>query len=354
MGIFPKKRTTGISFRTSKHLYKQGLFLSRLGRLLSEGFSLKDSLHFMNTLSKNDSDNWVDTINREVSMGASLSEALVQCEFPDHTCTQLYFALYHGDFNQAITRAGRQLIKQSEKRKKVAAIVQYPIMLIGFIIIMLFTMRYVLIPHIEQITSFQSEGMPLSTRLIVKLVYHAPVGLLSLTVLLVSSIAVLKFISQKESPVFRLNKLVKWMRTPLIKLYWSQYFSYEWGQLLKGSCSLLEVVTIMKSKQSSDLVNEIGQCVEQEMLKGKSFSESLDLFAFLNEEIKEVVRQGETSGKLGYELELYSVSCEEDFDRKMEQIMAWIQPLVFTGVALMIVAIYAALLLPTFSIMDTL
>lgn len=354
MGIFQKKPMSGTSLRTSKQLYKQGVFLNRLGRLLTEGFSMKESLDFLQTLAKDDSRKWVETIRNEVTNGRSLSASLVMCGFPDHTCTQLYFALYHGNFAQAVTRAGKQLIKQSEKRKKIMAIIQYPLMLIGFIIIMLFTMRYILIPHIEQITSFQSQEMPLSHRIIVKMVYHAPVGLLGIGGLILILWFILKSVSRNKTPVERLNGLMKYIKTPLLKLYWSQYFSYEWGQLIKGSCSLLEVVTIMKGEQSSLLVKEIGQCIEEDMLKGQSFSESLTSFSFLNEEIKEVVRQGERSGKLGYELEIYSISCEEDFDRKVEQLMTWIQPLVFTGVAIIIVAIYAALLLPTFSIMDTL
>lgn len=354
MAIFLKKPIKGTSFRTSKQLYNQGVFLNRLGRLLLEGFSMQEALNFLQRLSNNDSEKWVGIIRTQVTEGKSLSDALIECDFPDHICTQLYFALYHGNFAQAITRAGKQLIKQSEKRKKVAAIIQYPVMLIGFMVIMLFTMRYVLIPHIEQITSFQSKEMPLSTRLIVGLVYHAPVGMIGSGILIFILIIGFRSYSRKKTPVERLNNFAMWLRTPLLRLYWSQYFAYEWGQLIKGSCSLLEVVTIMKGKQSSDLVKEIGQCIEQEMLKGKSFSEALVPFGFLNDEIKEVVRQGETSGKLGNELEMYSLSCEEDFDRKIEQLMTWIQPVVFTGVALLIVVIYAALLLPTFSIMDTL
>ncbi|MCC5894606.1 MAG: type II secretion system F family protein [Alkalibacterium sp.] len=354
MGIFQKKPISGTSLRTSNHLYKQGVFLNRMGRLLSEGFSMNESLHFLQTLSKSDSASWVTIIRNEVTEGSSLSAALHKCGFPDQTCTQLYFALYHGNFAQAITRSGKQLVKQSEKRKKAAGIIQYPLMLIGFIIIMLFTMRYVLIPHIEQITSIQSQEMPLSTRVIVKMVYHSPIGMLIVGCLAVIGWIVINIVNSNRTPVEKWNGVSKWIKSPLLKLYWSQYFSYEWGQLIKGSCSLLEVVTIMKSKQSSDLVREIGHCIEQEMLKGKSFSDALESFAFLNDEIKEVVRQGETSGKLGYELELYSFSCEEDFDRKIEQLMTWIQPIVFTGVALLIVAIYAALMLPTFSIMDTL
>nr|WP_197017791.1 competence type IV pilus assembly protein ComGB [Alkalibacterium sp. AK22] len=341
-------------YRTSKVFQQQGIFLSRLGRLLREGFSMRESLLFLESLGKGEWKERTLSIRGEIEQGASLGEALENQGFPDYTCTRLFFALHHGQFHQAVSDSGRQLIRQAEKRRKLHAVMQYPLMLLIFVGVMLFTMRYVLIPHIEQIASFQSGEMSLSTWLIVKSVYHSPVILLFCALLAGVGLGVWRGQNKKHSPVDRLNRLMRWDIGGLLELYWSQFFAHEWGLLIKGSCSLREVVVIMQGKQSSQLSKNAGHMIEEELLHGADFSDSLAQFAFLSREVREVVRQGERSGKLGYELELYAQHCEEDFDRKVEQLMNWIQPVVFAGVALVIVAIYAALLLPTFSIMDTL
>lgn len=353
MAIFRNRPATATSFLSTRVLYLQGRFLSRLGRLLGEGFSMKEALDFLRTLEKKEAAGWADTIRQEILEGGELSAGVRRCGFPESVSTQIHFALYHGHLHEAISHAGQQLMKRAERKRKLLSIIQYPLMLTGFIIVMLFMMRYILIPHIEQITSFQSEVMPLSTRLIVMLVYRTPEGLALSAFLITTAFFILKKANSRKSEVEKLNTLTRWSRSTLFELYWSQYFAYEWGQLIKGSCSLLEVITIMKGEQSSKLVKDIGKRIENEMLKGLSFSEALTPYHFLNEELKEVIRQGELSGKLGHELTMFAHSCEEDFDRKTEQLMALIQPIVFVGVALVIIAIYAALLLPTFTVMDT-
>ncbi|MER2063314.1 MAG: type II secretion system F family protein, partial [Alkalibacterium sp.] len=101
------------------------------------------------------------------------------------------------------------------------------------------------------------------------------------------------------------------------------------------------------------LITEMGDYIEREMKQGKSFHESLKDLTFLKKEITLVVRQGEQSGHLGKELEMYARECEEELDKQIEQVMNWVQPVIFIFVALVIVAIYAALLLPTFNALQT-
>ena len=52
--------------------------------------------------------------------------------------------------------------------------------------------------------------------------------------------------------------------------------------------------------------------------------------------------------KLGSELDVYAEECWESFFNKLTQATQLIQPLVFVFVALVIVMIYAAMLLPMY------
>ena len=56
--------------------------------------------------------------------------------------------------------------------------------------------------------------------------------------------------------------------------------------------------------------------------------------------------------ELGAELSLYADECWEEFFSKINRAMQLIQPLVFLFVALMIVLIYAAMLLPIYQNME--
>ncbi|MDZ7834861.1 MAG: type II secretion system F family protein [Alkalibacterium sp.] len=144
-----------------------------------------------------------------------------------------------------------------------------------------------------------------------------------------------------------------WSKSGLFRLYWTRFFSNEWGGLLKGNTSLFEVVAIMKQNGLSPLITEMGEHIEREMKQGHAFHETLKELNFLNHELTLVIRQGEQSGRLGQELEMYAENCEEEFDKNVKRVMNWIQPVIFIFVAVIIVAIYAALLLPTFSALQT-
>lgn len=353
MAISLKKPTAAISFRTHKDTVRQGRFLKRCGQLLLDGFSLQEALVFLETIVDSESKAMIELIHAEVSRGEVFSSALKTAGFSDVICAQLYFSLYHGQMAQTAVKAGSQLLKQAEKKRKMIGILQYPVVLMFFVMIMLLAMRFILLPHISELTAVQSAQLSLSTRLVVSGVYHAP------EILAVSAVLCSLFIwfivnrGKKLSPMKRLQWMTGWTRSSLFTLYWSQFFASEWGFLLKGNTSLLEVVTIMKKNTLSPLIAEVGEHIEKEMKQGKTFHASLSELTFLKEEVTLVVRQGEQSGHLGQELEMYARECEEEFDKQIEQVMNWIQPVIFIFVALVIVAIYAALLLPTFNALQT-
>lgn len=233
------------------------------------------------------------------------------------------------------------------------AVIQYPAILLFFIILMLLAMRFILLPHIGELTAGQADHLDIGTRLIVAGVYHAPTILIAMGGLIILVVRLLVYKGRSMTPLNQLKWVTHWSKSALFTLYWSQFFSNEWGSLLKGSSSLLEVVTIMKQNTLSPLIAEVGEHVEKEMKQGRSFHASLEGLNFLKKEIMLVVKQGEQSGHLGLELEMYAKSCEEELEKAIDQIMNLIQPVIFIFVAVIIVAIYAALLLPTFSSLQT-
>lgn len=353
MAILQKKHTSGTSFLTHKRSLHQGQFLKRCGRLLLDGFSLQESLVFLETIVDKKSEDMVQIIHKEVSQGKLFSDALKKAGFPDEVCAQLYFSLFHGHLAETTVNAGDQLIKRADKKRKFMLLLQYPLILLSFVMLMLLAMRFILLPHMGGLITGYENRLDFGTRVIVASVYHAPTILCVGGVLGGLLLILLRYKAQKMTPLARLVWISRWSNSALFTLYWSQFFSNEWGGLLKGNSSLYEVVTIMKQNTLSPLITEVGEHIEKEMKQGKSFHQSLQALTFLKKEITLVVKQGEQSGHLGLELEMYAKSCEEEFDKNIDQLLNWIQPLIFIFVAVIIVAIYAALLLPTFSALNT-
>lgn len=353
MGIFQKKLTSNTIYRSQKETREQGLFLKRMGTLLLEGFSLKEALRFLLTITDSKQVKWVKVIEQNVNTGNSLFQGLRDVGFSDLICTQIYLSTIHGKFSETIFKAGEQMIESAKRKKKIQSIIQYPIMLLIFIVIMLFSMRYILLPHIKRIASPEEASLGTGTRLIVGIVETAPYWMLGTVLLMTVSFFVLSIITKKKSAIEKLNFYSKnRLIRSYLQLYWTRFFTLEWSQLLKTNCTLIQIVHLMQEDKSSVLFREVGRVIEHKMRKGYSFKEAISSLDFLKPEVEEIIMHGELTGRMGIELMLYSSDCEAELNQKIESMMERIQPIVFIFVALMIIAIYAALLLPMFSIME--
>lgn len=349
MAIFQKKPI--YATKSLKSLYTQGTFLKRLGSHLLEGFSLKEALTFLKTTTTKEVKQWIIKIEEGYEEGAPLYEQLLELRFSKRVCSQIYFSMTHGKFSESIHNCGIQLLSQVERRKKLNQLLNYPTMLIIFMIGMLLSMRYILLPHIKDITAGGSSD--LFTRMVLSLIESSPLwlsGFLAAGILIFMAMKI--YLRNKTA----LEKTTVFASIPffnsLYQLFMTQYFSFEWSQLLSGGSSLREIVSIMKDSQTSQLVNEVGGYLEKELMGGREFNGILTDFKFLKKEMGEIVIHGSSSGNLDKELRAYSQQCEEELQINIDKTMQWIQPIVFSAIALMIISIYASILLPTFSLLE--
>lgn len=351
MATFRKKPINAT--KSLKSLHNQGLFLKRLGVLLLEGFSIKKALQFLKTISDIEIERWILAIESGMEAGNEFHYELKQLGFSEQVCSQIYFSVVHGNFGETIYHCGEQIINEMDRKKKMQQLLSYPVMLVIFIIGMLFAMRYILLPHIRQITTSNTDHLGLGTKLVMQLIDWSPIIIVGSVIVIILAILGVRAYLAKRTPLERqlfLTQLPVVGR--LLQLARSQYLSYEWGQLIKHGVSIREIIRIMKQDENSLFLQELADNMEAQMLTGKSFYEVILSYEFLKEELAQIIQHGEVSSDLGKELMLYANQCEEDLKLKVERLMSFVQPVVFIGVAVMIVAIYAALLLPTFSLME--
>ena len=110
----------------------------------------------------------------------------------------------------------------------------------------------------------------------------------------------------------------------------------------------LSQVFPMMQGQRSQLFREIGRDLEMALANGRSFSEHIQTYSFFKNELTLMIEYGEAKSKLGSELEVFADKTWEGFFHRLNKAMNLVQPLVFIFVALMIVLLYAAMLLPIY------
>ncbi|CJV89257.1 preprotein translocase subunit YidC1 [Streptococcus pneumoniae] len=97
---------------------------------------------------------------------------------------------------------------------------------------------------------------------------------------------------------------------------------------------------------------EIGQDLAQTLKNGREFSQTIGTYPFFRKELSLIIEYGEVKSKLGSELEIYAEKTWEAFFTRVNRTMNLVQPLVFIFVALIIVLLYAAMLMPMYQNME--
>ncbi len=93
---------------------------------------------------------------------------------------------------------------------------------------------------------------------------------------------------------------------------------------------------------------EMAQSMQTQFLSGQSFSEMIRAYDFLMPEVAVIIYQGEKTGRLGEELLVYSQIVLTQFSERSERLLKWVQPVLFCFIALLVISMYAAMLLPMY------
>lgn len=341
------------SIISPKYKKERGSFLKRLGALLEEGYSLRKSLKLLKKLEINYIKEWIRQIEDGLKKGKTLHEELEKIGFSKKTCSQIYLASQYGNYGKSIRQCGEELLEEERFKKKVQKLLAYPLVLLFFLFSMILIMRFLVLPNMENLFSNQQSKATIYSNFIVRFIYYSP-QLILITLLL--SILIVFIFKKKLAKLPYLEQIRFFVKWPFIKkyftYYWTNFIFLEWGNLLKKGMSFQELIQLMTGEESSTVLRETGEQLSEEMIQGKTIKEGLKTLPFFDEEALMVISHGENLGHLAIEMIFYAKYCEEELSSELEKILMIIQPLIFIFIALMIIAIYASMILPIYTMME--
>ncbi|MCO8235670.1 MULTISPECIES: competence type IV pilus assembly protein ComGB [Streptococcus] len=320
-------------------LARQRKVIELFNNLFASGFHLGEIVDFLKR-SQLLADPYTQVLSDGLLAGEPFSSLLADLQFSDAVVTQVALAEVHGNTSLSLSHIQSYLENVSKVHKKLIEVATYPIILLGFLLLIMLGLKNYLLPQLE-------EGNAATM-----LINHLPTIFLSLCGL--SLVAVLAglvwFRKTNKIKVFSCLAALPFFGK-LIQTYLTAYYAREWGSLIGQGLDLPQIVGLMQEQQSQ-LFREIGQDLEQSLSNGQSFHEHIKAYAFFKRELSLIVEYGQVKSKLGSELTVYAAECWEDFFSRVNRAMQLIQPLVFLFVALMVVLIYAAMLLPIYQNME--
>ncbi len=128
---------------------------------------------------------------------------------------------------------------------------------------------------------------------------------------------------------------------PIYSLYQSAYLSLEIGKLFHEGFELSQIIVCLETKQES-LLQHLASKMIQGLEAGIPLADQFQNYRFLSEEFSKIILQGEAKGNLGKELIFYSEWTRKQLFKRLQHWLHFIQPIIFLGVAVLILLVYAA------------
>lgn len=265
-------------------LVRQRKVIELFNNLFASGFHLGEIVDFLKR-SQLLADLYTQVLSDGLLAGKPFSSLLADLRFSDAVVTQVALAEVHGNTSLSLSHIQSYLENVSKVRKKLIEVATYPIILLGFLFLIMLGLKNYLLPQLE-------EGNAATM-----LINHLPTIFLSLCGLSLVAVLAGMVWFRKTNKIKAFSRLAALpFFGKLIQIYLTAYYAREWGSL--------------------------------------------------------IVEYGQVKSKLGGELTVYAAECWEDFFSRVNRAMQLIQPLVFLFVALMVVLIYAAMLLPIYQNME--
>ena len=351
-GLYPKK------VRESVYHEKAGLFhrtdtdflpsvTRQLSTLLSSGVTLMEALTAIADENTGFWKNLLITIKEKVAAGTSFSKALEECDhiFPEFYVNMVAAGETSGTLDKVLIRLADFLETQTSLKSKVRTSMVYPVFMIcvGFIVLsFLFTF---VIPKITKIFKDTESALPLLTVVLIAISDIFQHYWWLLIGLLLSGIFGFRRLKEKNRPL--IDRLILRLPGKIMQSLYYARFTRTLGFLLEGGLPVLRALELSAKSIGNTMLQSKVIEAAQRVAEGARLSSSLEGFPPV---LLQLISTGERSGQLVGILKNAADSYEEEFSRRVQKTLAFLEPAMILIMGLIVGLIVLAVLLPIFQL----
>lgn len=316
---------------------EQLVFLDYLYQCLKNGFSLNTSLKLMPVIWHNKKD-CVKNLHSKIENGANLGDILYDIGFSKNIATQLNMALLQGSLIECLKQLTQLIRLKNKQIKKLRAELAYPALLIVMMIFLLVAMQTFL--------KTESEASDWSSDLVFGLLIAIVIGALGLGVRI--------FYLLKKQDYDSLVKLSKYpIVGPTILLYVQYLLVYDVSILLSNGFSLQQMCQLTAKQQSGSLQEVIGDRTGQSLQAGKLIDSVIQQEAFLPNSLILLTTTGSDRKEIGKRSLVLGKTLYYELNLKLNKLVVNVQPVCFLFIGASILGMYLKILMPMYSMMQT-
>jgi general secretion pathway protein F len=351
-GLYPKK------VKEVVYEGKSGLFRRRdvsllpsttrqLSTLLSSGVTLMEALSSMSEENRGFWKNMLVNIKEKVAGGSSLSKALEEYDkiFPEFYVNMVAAGEASGNLDRVLARMADFLESQDNLKSKVQMSMIYPVFMVcvGFIVLsFLFTF---VVPKITKIFKDTHTALPFITVVLVTVsdLFQNYWWLLAGAV----TGAVIGFKRLREKNRMFLDRLILRLPGNIPQSLYYGRFARTLGFLLEGGLPVLRALDLAAKSVGNKLIETRIAEAGKRVAEGARLSASLDGFPPV---LLQLISTGEKSGQLIGILSNAANSYEEEFSRRVQKALSFLEPAMILLMGVIVGLIVLAVLLPIFQL----
>lgn len=316
---------------------QQLIFLDYLYQCLKNGLSLNTSLKLMPVI-WSDGKNCIQNLDKKIENGANLGDILLELGFSKNIAVQLNMALLQGGLIECLKQLTQLIRLKNKQLKKLRAELAYPILLIIMMIFLLIAMQTFLKTETQASDWSSDLVFTLLVVVIASLVFY--------------SIRIVYLLRKQDY-----NSLAKLSKYPIIGqtilLYVQYLLVYDVSILLSNGFSLQQMCKLTSKQEEGSLQEVIGTKISQELQKGKSIDDLINNEIFLPNSLVLLTTTGSDRKEIGKRSLVLGKTLYYELNLKLNKLVVNVQPVCFLFIGACILGMYLKILMPMYSMMQT-
>lgn len=344
----------GLSGRTT--LKDLSVFSRQFATMSAAGMSLLRSLGVMEEQTEKASlKKAIGEVRIDVEGGMPLSAAMARHDrvFPTLMVAMVKSGETGGFLDDALERIASSFEKDAALRGKIKSALTYPVMVLGFSVVMIAAVLIFIVPVFEKMFRDLGGKLPLPTQIIVSasntIAWSGP-----LTVVVVG-VCVAIFRSQlRKRPGLRLFtdkvKLKLPVFGPLFTKIAISRFARNLGTLLSVGIPVMQALSVVGATTGNAVIGTAMADLQASVREGRTMSAPLGKHPVFPRMVTQMMEVGEESGQISQMLEKIADFYDREVDDAAESLTAALEPIMVLFMGALIGGMVVCLYLPMFSV----
>ncbi len=326
-------------------LGKQITFFHRMAALLGKGYPLVDALKMTS---------WDHSLKpitvsliQHLTQGDPIDVAFQKVNFTKSAVNFLYFGRIHHDLPSLFQQCEDLLLLQKQYTSKLKQVLRYPLLLLCFLVIAFTIIKQKVLPNF--ITLFQTNDSKPITFILIQFINYLINGMgliivASLVLYVLWKVIKPKLTVEQCLTLYQKVNIWRWVKTYSFTFLLATHLS----SLLAAGLTLQAALEMIKSQTKYTELSHYCNLILSSLSEGVTLGQAIHQCPLLKEELTSIFHQVNDLQALSQELTVLSEFLMEQIQDKIMNLIQLVQPVFFIIIAVIIVTIYAAIMLPLY------